>query len=229
MNAGGRNPDLSPEKGGARGLDPLSPAQGVNGPESAGQQIEKIKQIVQECLRKVDELEKARDIELSQLTIEDLERLADLEIHEKYSEAIEKLYDECEKELSAFFDEMDLEWLDDYTLRLGKKRVGDKVYTYYYHLPEQEIGVAEFPVINENETPFTYALLHNIDWAYIRSTWSVNIANFIAELAEAERRGNLEKVLEEVEKKLEAGGWIYDYQHFYRALEKTKQMVMENE
>ncbi|MEM4497579.1 MAG: hypothetical protein QW692_01995 [Nitrososphaerota archaeon] len=224
MNAGRRNPDLSPEEGGARGLDPLSPAQGVNGPESAGQQIEKIKQIVQKCLRKVDELEKARDAELSQLTIDDLERLADLEIHEKYSEAIEKTYDECEKELSVFFDEMDLEWLDDYVLRLGRKYASDKVYMYYYRLPEQQIDVTEFPLISEDKTPFTHLLLRNINWAYIRPTWIANIANFIAELANAERSGKLAEKINEVERRLEAGGWIYDYQHFYRALEKTKQI-----
>ena len=83
-----------------------------------------------------------------------------------------------------------------------------------------------FKNVEENELvdesiPFTNALVDNITWAYIRETWYYNIYNFIQEIAKAERENKLIEALKSIKATVEAGLWIYDYQHFYNALLET--------
>jgi len=117
--------------------------------------------------------------------------------------------------------------------KVGAKRTGDvrKVIVFFAEFHEGDVhGVYKFElervwseeqvVVNEN-TPFTQMLVENIPWLYIRETWRPNIEKMIADLAIAEHDGRLDEGINEVRKRLEAGLWIYDYCHVYRALEET--------
>jgi len=82
------------------------------------------------------------------------------------------------------------------------------------------VDVEELELIDES-TPFTSALIENMPWNLIRPTWSRNICDFINALAKAEREGRLLEELRAVKAAVEAGSWVYDYQHFLAALRET--------
>jgi len=75
--------------------------------------------------------------------------------------------------------------------------------------------------ISPRKTPFTYKLVKNIPWYFIRETWLPSVSELLEELAEKELKGELEAGIEELKKVLEAGSWIYDYQHVLKALNKV--------
>jgi hypothetical protein len=93
-------------------------------------------------------------------------------------------------------------------------------YPTYTEYEAVGVDVEERELIDES-TPFTAALVENVPWNLIRPTWSRNICNFINELAEAERGGRLLDALKAVKARVEAGSWVYDYQHFLGALRET--------
>ena len=76
--------------------------------------------------------------------------------------------------------------------------------------------------INAKRTPFAERLASEIPWLYIRPLWANQIRSFVRQIAEAELEGRLAEAIREVEEKLKAGMWVYDYQHFYNALQRTK-------
>ena len=180
---------------------------------------EKLREIVQEYLRKLDQLEKEKDEELCKVTEDD--PLLELEIHDKYVELENKLWDEYYDKLEDLLDEVSLEFIDDYNIRLGKKFTNTKVHVYYYNLPKECVVVHELPLISEETTPFTHKVIKYIDWSRIRPIWGLNIHDFIITLAEAEHNNTLDKAIKEIERRLRAGSWIYEYQNMLHALEKA--------
>jgi hypothetical protein len=82
------------------------------------------------------------------------------------------------------------------------------------------IEVDEMELVDES-VPFTDALADAIPWSLIRPEWSHNIESFVQTLAKAEREGRLNETLKEIEAKVKANLWIYDYAHFYNALKET--------
>ena len=96
-------------------------------------------------------------------------------------------------------------------------------YPSYTKYSLKSVDVEEIPLINEEDTPFTAKLIGNIPWMYIRPLWRGNIISMIIKLAQAEYEGRLKEAIEDIQAKLKAGAWIYDYQHMLSALEKTLQ------
>jgi len=84
-----------------------------------------------------------------------------------------------------------------------------------------EVYYEEVPIVDER-TPFTLKVLKSVPWNLIRDVYKWQIEKMIGELAMAEREGRLEERLKEIEKELEGKLWIYDYQHFYNAIQQAK-------
>ena len=95
-------------------------------------------------------------------------------------------------------------------------------YPYKTEYSNPDVDVEEGPLIDSKYTPFTARLCEEIPWLYIRPEWSASIHKFIEDLARAELEGRLNEAIKKVENKLKLGMWVYDYQHFYSALQRTK-------
>jgi len=87
-----------------------------------------------------------------------------------------------------------------------------------YKLTFDGITTEETPLISETTTPKTMKIIKAIPWDFIRPTWEQHIQKWIKEIAEAEIVGEFDRKIEEIKRKLEPNLWIYDYRHFYSAL-----------
>jgi hypothetical protein len=85
----------------------------------------------------------------------------------------------------------------------------------------EEVATDTHELVDEEETPFTAALVENLSAYPIRKLWAHQIDDLISELAAAERRGVLETGLKEVKEKAEKASWVYEYKHFLAALHET--------
>jgi len=185
----------------------------------------KIKQIVQEFLEKLQDLEEEKYEKIAKISKDD--PFEELQIVDKYADLINDLHEKYAKELEKYVDEVTLEFVDDYNIEIGKQITNTDIVTYYYNLPLKRIYTQKQPIIDENKTPFTYKLVQNINWSSLRPTWVMNIHKLVTDLAMAEHKNKLNKAIREVEKKLSATAWIYDYQHFQKALQKTKAEIIK--
>jgi len=103
------------------------------------------------------------------------------------------------------------------------------VYVAYHHKQRpnsneyvlESVEIEEESLIDSERTPFAAKLVQEIPWMYIRDTWLPSIKRLIFELAEAESKGELEEKVKEIAEKVRSSLWVYDYQHFYKALKRT--------
>jgi hypothetical protein len=85
----------------------------------------------------------------------------------------------------------------------------------------EEVATDTHELVDEEETPFTSALIEKLSEYPIRKLWAHQIDDLISELAAAERRGELEEKLREVKERAEKAAWVYEYKHFLAALHET--------
>lgn len=84
----------------------------------------------------------------------------------------------------------------------------------------KEIQCHELPVITEEKTPFTCALIDEIPWAIVVH-WMPAIFQLIYDLAEYELDGKLEEGIEKIKGTLEKVSWNYEFGHVLRALNRV--------
>ncbi|MEM2571047.1 MAG: hypothetical protein QXP96_04905 [Thermoproteota archaeon] len=183
----------------------------------------KIKEIIKEFIEKLNELEEEKKELIREKSDEIREDpIVELEIFDKYANLINNLQEEYIEKLGEMLDEVGLEFSDDRrTLIVGSKIVNDHVKIFYYDTYAEEIETEVVPLIDEEKTPFTYAVSVNMPWEYVRPIWYTNIHNIINELAEAELSGKLDEKLDEIINRLEAGIWVYEYRHLLNTIRKV--------
>lgn len=179
---------------------------------------ERVKKLVEEYVRRLDELVKKRDEELCTAS----DDFDEIKIRDKYLRLSMDVWNEYEEKLRGDLDEIHLEFIDDYTVKIGVKYVDTRVYEYYYSLKSRDIFFEDYPLIDEEKTPLTWKLLKKFDIIRVRPIWMPKIRQFIFEIAEAEHQGRPKEAIERVKQRLRSGTWIYEYANLLRAIEEVE-------
>jgi hypothetical protein len=173
------------------------------------------------------------------------------QIELKENQEVDKLYEDLKRQISEIDKNLEVElfvdqdaycyfsannriFYDCYDEHLVHDLKNKKTYVIFVDFKElnynynkeykfESIEIEEKELIDEENTPFTCALIENIPLACIRDTWAVSINKLIEKIAEAEVKNKLQETLQEVKAIVETSLWIYDYAHFYDALMKTCQ------
>jgi hypothetical protein len=182
------------------------------------------------------------EIEDDKLLEEELYRLEEEgnrevgELQKKYEERLKGLGLEVEWDAGAdgwcYFNAPGYSYYVCINYILVNDKSAKKVYTIGIHYLElnkpketeykfEEVVIDTHELVDEEETPFTAALVENLSAYPIRKLWAHQIDDLISELAAAERRGVLETGLKEVKEKAEKASWVYEYKHFLAALHET--------